>query len=55
MNDNITEVKINDIKWLFIEVLDDEHVLIELHEKDNVETLRDSEHLVIKNNELIRL
>ena len=48
MNDNITEVKISDTKWLYIEVLDNDHVLIEVHEKDDIETLRDSFTLIVK-------
>ena len=48
MNDKITSIKINETKWLFIEVLDDEHILIEVHEKDDTETLRDSFTITVK-------
>ena len=51
----VKEIKLSDTKWLFVEVLDDEHILIELHVNDEVETLRDTLSILIKNESLINL
>jgi len=48
----ITGINVNKGQWLYIEILDDEHVLVELHSVDKTETLKDSLTLKIQHETL---
>ena len=50
----IKEIKLNDTQWLFIEVLNDSAVLVELHEEnEGGDTLHNSITLLIHDNDFI--